>query len=88
MLDLGGAGEFIGLFAGALTTLSFLPQALKVYRTRSARDLSLAMFLLFWLGIVLWIVYGVLLGSLAIILANIATLLLASAILWFKLRFG
>jgi len=79
--------EWVGLVAGLLTTLAYLPQVLQVWRTRSARDVSLGMFTLMVIGIGLWLVYGLLIGSLALILANGVTLLLASLILIGKLRF-
>jgi MtN3 and saliva related transmembrane protein len=79
--------EWVGLVAGLLTTLAYLPQVLQVWRTRSARDVSLGMFTLMVMGIGLWLVYGLLIGSLALILANGVTLLLAGLILIGKLRF-
>jgi MtN3 and saliva related transmembrane protein len=79
--------DLIGLAAGALTTLAFLPQLIKTWRSRSARDLSLGMFAVFNLGLVLWLAYGILINSLPIIIANSVTLVLAGAILYFKLRY-
>jgi MtN3 and saliva related transmembrane protein len=79
--------EIIGLIAGCLTTVSFLPQVIKTWRSRSAKDLSLVMFSLFCSGIVLWLIYGFLINSLPVILSNAFTLVLSSAILFFKLRF-
>ena len=76
------------MIAGLLTTVAFLPQAFKIWRSRSARDVSLAMFVCFCVGIVLWVVYGVMLGSLPVILANVATLCIAVTILVFKIRYG
>ncbi len=78
----------IGFVAAVLTTVSFVPQVLKVWRTRSAKDVSLGMYLLFTLGIIAWLVYGVLIGSWPVILANVVTLILAGAVLVMKLRFG
>lgn len=78
----------IGFAAALLTTVAFLPQAIKTWRTRSARDISLAMFLTLVTGICLWLVYGLLIGDLPLILANGVTLVLAGAILFCKLRFG
>lgn len=79
--------DILGLLAGSLTTVAFLPQAVKTWRTRSAKDLSLNMFLIFCLGVVLWLAYGILRSDLPIILSNFLTLLLASTILFFKLRY-
>jgi MtN3 and saliva related transmembrane protein len=78
----------VGFIAGVLTTAAFIPQVVKVWKTRSARDISLGMYAILVSGIVLWLVYGLLLGSWPIILANILTLVLAVAILVMKLRFG
>ncbi|AMW31494.1 MULTISPECIES: SemiSWEET transporter [Arthrospira] len=77
----------IGLLAGMLTTIAFLPQAIKTWKTKSTRDVSLGMFVIFCTGVFLWIVYGTLIKDLPIILTNVATLVLASTILWFKLKY-
>lgn len=79
--------EWIGILAGFCTTLAFLPQVIKTYRSRSARDLSLSMFSIFCTGIILWLIYGILIDDLPIILANSVTLLLAGILLFFKLSF-
>jgi MtN3 and saliva related transmembrane protein len=79
--------EIIGLIAGALTTLAYVPQVVKVWRSRSARDISLGMFLLMNCGIALWLVYGLLIGSPGLIAANIVTLGLTAAVLVAKLKF-
>lgn len=78
----------IGFFAAILTTISFLPQVVKVWQTRSAKDVSLVMYLLFSLGVSLWLIYGLLLHSWPIILSNLITLILAGVVLAMKLRFG
>jgi MtN3 and saliva related transmembrane protein len=78
----------IGFIAGLLTTVAFIPQVIKVWKTRSARDISLGMYVIFTSGVVLWLAYGLLLGSLPIVLANTFTLTLALAVLLMKLRFG
>lgn len=79
--------KLIGLVAGFCTTLAFLPQVVKTWRSRSAKDISLGMFLLLVFGVGLWLVYGILLNDLPIILANGFTLLLAGIILFFKVSF-
>jgi MtN3 and saliva related transmembrane protein len=79
--------EIIGLLAGLLTTVAFVPQALQIYRTKSARDISLRMFVAFTIGIVLWTVFGILKRDLAITLWNSVTLVLAIWILVMKLRY-
>ena len=78
----------IGFVAAILTTVSFLPQVLKVWQTRSARDVSLSMYLLFSLGVALWLIYGVFIQSWPIILSNLITLILASIVLAMKVKFG
>jgi MtN3 and saliva related transmembrane protein len=74
----------IGLIAGTLTTVSFLPQVIRVWKTHSTKDLSLVMFLLFSAGVVMWLIYGIYLGQLPVIIANAVTLVLAIIILTFK----
>ena len=76
----------LGLLAGFCTTVAFLPQVIKTWRTRSTGDLSLGMFALFLTGVALWLAYGMFLGDVAIIAANAITFCLAAVILWFKLR--
>ncbi len=79
--------EIIGLVAAVLTTTSFIPQVVKTWKTKSAGNLSLTMYIAMFIGIVLWLVYGIHLGSLAMILANSATALLTLVIIIFKLRY-
>ena len=79
--------DLLGIIAGALTTAAFLPQVIKTWKSKSAKDLSLGMFLMFVLGVILWLIYGILIDSLPVMLANSATLLLSSALLYFKLVF-
>ncbi|MCW5911971.1 MAG: SemiSWEET family sugar transporter [Cyclobacteriaceae bacterium] len=81
------AAKILGLVAGFLTTVAFVPQVVKTWRSKSARDLSLVMFLLFCTGIFLWMIYGFMINELPVILWNIITLVLALIILFFKLRF-
>ena len=80
--------EIVGIAAGVFTTLCWLPQVVKMLRARSARDLSLVTQAAFTFGVLLWLVYGLLLGRPAIILANSIPLALAGAVLALKLRFG
>ena len=80
--------DLIGALAGALTTIAFIPQVWRVWQTRSARDLSLSMYLIFTAGVALWLVYGVALGALPIIVFNSVTLVLAATVLAMKIRFG
>jgi len=78
----------LGLAAGTLTTIAFLPQVIRTWRLKSARDLSLGMVLIFSAGVLLWLVYGLLTQDLPVILANLVTLVLNLTILIFKLKFG
>jgi len=78
----------IGLAAAFCTTVAFLPQVVKTWRTRSTKDISLVMFLVFTTGIFLWLVYGVMRSDLPLIAANGTTFVLSATILYFKLRHG
>lgn len=78
----------VGLLAGFLTTIAFVPQVARIWRLKSARDVSLHTFVAFTVGVAMWLVYGVLMQQLPMILWNSVTLLLALAIVAMKLRFG
>ena len=80
--------EAIGLVAGTLTTVAFLPQAVKTLRTRRTGDISLAMYVAFCLGVATWLIYGLFIHSLSVILANAVTLVFAGAVLVMKIRCG
>ena len=80
--------DWIGGAAAALTTTSFIPQAVKIFRTRHTTDISLGMYALFTLGVTLWLAYGIQLSSWPIIVANAVTLMLAGAVLVMKIKFG
>ena len=80
--------DLLGIAAGCLTTGAYLPQAVKVLRTRQTRDLSLAMYLVMSAGNLGWLLYGVLLASLPLILANLFSSTLTGVILAMKLRHG
>ena len=82
------SSELIGYLAAALTTCSFVPQALHTFRTRDVSGISLGMYSVFTSGVALWLAYGVVLQAWPIVIANAITLVLASAILGMKLRFG
>ncbi|HEX7015714.1 MAG TPA: SemiSWEET transporter [Cyclobacteriaceae bacterium] len=79
--------QMLGLVAGACTTIAFLPQVIKTWRSRSAKDLSLSMFSIFTLGVGLWLIYGLLDNNVPVIAANLITLMLAATLLVFKFRF-
>jgi len=78
----------VGLVAGFLTTVAFVPQVAKIWRARSARDISLHTFATFTAGVALWLGYGILRDEAPIIVWNAITLALAATILGMKLRFG
>lgn len=80
--------DLTGYLAAALTTTSFVPQALHTWRTRSVHDVSLGMYLAFTTGVGLWLIYGVMVDSWPVIVANALTFILAMGILGMKLRFG
>ena len=77
--------EIIGYLAAALTTASFLPQAVKTIKTKDTSSLSLGMYAMFTLGVLCWLIYGIYLGNVAIVVANAITLLLAACILSYKI---
>ncbi len=83
----GPVVNLIGLAAAVCTTVSFVPQLIRIWRLRSAREISLIMFLVFSLGVFLWLLYGIFLHAFPIILANAVSLVLSLAILALKLRF-
>lgn len=78
--------ELIGFAAAFLTTAAFIPQALKVYKTRTTDDLSFGLFFMLFVGISLWFIYGLLIGAMPIIAANGVTLVFVAYILWMKIR--
>jgi MtN3 and saliva related transmembrane protein len=79
--------SFIGYAAAACTTVAFLPQAWVAIKTRNTQSLSLGMYIIFTLGVGLWLAYGVLKGDWALIAANAITILLSLIILITKLRY-
>jgi MtN3 and saliva related transmembrane protein len=77
-----------GYLAAFCTTVAFVPQALKAWRTRSVEDLSLVTFLLFTAGVACWLIYGIMTVDWPIIAANVVTLALAASILTMRVMFG
>jgi MtN3 and saliva related transmembrane protein len=77
----------IGLIAALFTTVSLLPQLIKVYKTKSTKDISTGMFTLFGVGVLLWFVYGVFVNDLPIIVANSLAFIQAAVILFFKAKY-
>jgi len=79
--------DILGYSAGAITSLTFLPQVIKTWKVKSAKDISLLMFLIAAINEVMWIIYGALLNNWVIILTNIIVLSMALTMIYFKLRF-
>ena len=77
--------ELVGSIAAFLTTVDFVPQAYKVYKTNQAKDLSLFLFLIFSLGVFMWLIYGIMKEDLPIMIANSITLFLSLYILYKKI---
>jgi len=77
----------IGLIAALFTTVSLLPQLIKIYKTKSTKDISTGMFTLFGAGVLLWFVYGVFVNDLPIIVANSLAFIQAAVILFFKAKY-
>ena len=80
------SADFIGAVAGTLTTLAFVPQVIKAWRTKSVDDLSIWMLLAFTTGVVLWVVYGVKTQSMPVVAANGVTCVLALMLVTMKLQ--
>jgi MtN3 and saliva related transmembrane protein len=79
--------DAVGYFAASCTTLAFLPQAVKALRDKDTKSLSLGMYVLFTVGVGLWLAYGILKDDYVITLANAITIILSLAILVTKIRF-
>ena len=80
--------DLLGYVAGVLTTLAFLPQAIKAFRTKSTKDISLTMWLMLTTGIFCWLIYGIQLRAGPIIMANAVSFVLVAAVLVLKIRNG
>ena len=78
----------VGITAAILTTAAFIPQVIKAHRSKRTQDLSLLTYLLFSIGITLWIIYGLSLHSIPVIAANSVTLILSLYLIFLKLKYG
>ena len=78
--------EILGLIAATCTTVAFIPQVYKVWKEKSAKDISLLMYLVLTLGLTLWLIYGIKIYSIPVILANGITLLLVLFMVYLKLK--
>ena len=80
--------EFFGFLAALLTTIAFLPQLYKTWKTKSAGDVSLIMLILFIIGLFCWIIYGLKINSIPILVANIITFIFNLSILILKITYS
>jgi MtN3 and saliva related transmembrane protein len=79
--------QILGLAAGTITSITFLPQVIQIWKTKSAKDLSLQMLLLLILGVTMWLTYGILVKDAAIIYTNTMVLAMSLIMLYFKFKF-
>lgn len=79
--------DILGLVAGTLTTIAFLPQLHKTWKSKSAKDVSSVMMITFCVGVFLWFIYGLAIHAMPVIVANAVTLILALLILLLKIRY-
>jgi MtN3 and saliva related transmembrane protein len=82
------ATVLIGYMAGTLTTVSFVPQVIRSYTTRSTHDISFKMLILFGAGMLLWTIYGIWINSLPIIAANMITFALVVVLVAMKVHYN
>ena len=80
--------QILGLAAGTITSITFLPQVIQIWKTKSVKDLSLQMLLLLILGVSMWLTYGILVLDAAIIYTNSMVLAMSFIMLYFKWRFN
>jgi MtN3 and saliva related transmembrane protein len=80
--------ETLGYLAATLTTISFAPQAWLIWKTRSAKGISLGMYSAFVTGIGVWLLYGLLIQAWPLVVSNAITFVLSGLILWMKVRYG
>lgn len=79
--------EILGLIAGGLTTIAFIPQVYKTWKTKSAKDVSLHMFIIFVTGVTLWIIYGIIKDVPAVLFSNIAIFIFATIQILLKIKY-
>ena len=87
-MEINQWGFIIGLMAATLSTVSFLPQVIQIFKTKHTKDISLVTFIILSFGIFLWLIYGILIMQTPVILANSVTLVLVIAILVMKIKYG
>ncbi|WPY00581.1 PQ loop repeat protein [Candidatus Trichorickettsia mobilis] len=76
--------EFLGFTAAALGTISFVPQVIKIWKSRSVKDISFTMYIIYWISLILWLSYAIIIKSIPLIAAELSTLILVSMILIMK----
>ena len=82
------SAEWLGLIAGAIITIGFLPQVIRVFKLKSAREISLSFTILFLIGLGCWLAYGISLRLTPVILWNAISVIFALALLYAKLKYG
>ena len=82
------AADMLGYAAGALTAFTFLPQVLKTWKEKSAKDVSLYMFIIAFVNEIRWLVYGVMINNWVIILTNAVMLVMSGIMIWLKMRYN
>lgn len=80
--------EWVGVAAAFCTTVAFLPQTIKVLRDRDTKSISLGMYIIFSIGVTLWLIYGLLIGNYPIAISNVFVVAMSYAILIMKIRLG
>lgn len=80
--------QILGLLAGALTTVSFIPQVLQVLKSKNTKGISLPMYIIFVSGVLLWLIYGLLIQEPPVYIANAITFVLSLTILMMKIKYG
>ncbi|HMU71585.1 MAG TPA: SemiSWEET transporter [Ferruginibacter sp.] len=79
--------QFLGLAAGTITSITFLPQVIRIWQTKSVKDISMIMMILLLVGTSCWLTYGILLNDVAIIYTNVMVLLMSLIMFYFKIRY-
>lgn len=82
------AADILGYAAGALTAFTFLPQVLKTWKEKSAKDVALNMFIIAFINEIMWLAYGVMLNNWVIILTNAVMLGMSGIMIWLKMRYN
>ena len=82
------AVDILGMTAGVISSITFLPQVIKTYKTKSAKDISLLMFTFATTSVIMWLAYGIILGNVPIIFTNSMVLLFSLIMLYFKFRYN